>query len=192
MISMTAAAAAMLVLGCEYEPADYPDWDQPDREEPARPEDFILRSAQGEVVGAQVTNEHITGPIVSLGRYTAPDDHAIRGQALGYIVNLEVDGPHVKGLIGATPVDITTARADGAVRVRGLIRGFISDFTISDEHLTGTVGRCTYDLTRADRTYEGTRSCRSPVTQVWMKMPASFNRWSDAELGAALGVLLSR
>ncbi len=186
---------AILAAGCELEPADYPpppDWDQPDSVESARVEDFVLRTGRGRVVGAQITESHITGGDVSLGRYATPDDHAVRGSALGYIVNLDIEGDRVNGLIGSTPVDLTVRREGGALHARGLVRGFVSDFRLSEGRLVGTVGRCSYDLTHTGTAYEGTRSCRSPLEIVWLKLPLAFQSWSPAEQGAALSALLHR
>ena len=78
---------------------------------------FILRLPGGRGVDVLVGDRSITGPGVSLTRYTDPSDHAIRGQAFMRAINVDVTPDGAKGLDDARPFDIHV-EVDAGITVR--------------------------------------------------------------------------
>ncbi|EYF08636.1 hypothetical protein [Chondromyces apiculatus] len=200
--------AALLVActaGCTYEVADYPSqailYDQPEPEISANHRNydgFVLAIPGGGAFTAQVNDggilgrDQVLGNQVNVGRYTDGDDRALRGEAFGQWLDLKVEKGRVHGILdGMIPLDVRATREDGALRIRGVVRGYQADFRVADDRLVGTLGRCSYDLTsHGSPSYEGLASCPGGRQKVMVKIPGELSRWSDAEQGAALGLLL--
>jgi hypothetical protein len=106
-------------------------------------------------------------------------------------VDLSVTVDKVAGFMGTGPLNISITMEGGQVRARGLVGGRLSDFTFSSQAVRGTFGPCSYDLTLVGRLYEGHRSCGLGSEEVWMQVPASLGKWTQPEVAASLGILLS-
>lgn len=152
---------------------------------------FTLRHPGGRGVDVLVGERSITGPSVSLTRYTDPTDHAIRGQAFTRSINVDVTADGVKGLDDGQPFNLTVKLEGGTLVVRGLIRGQITDYVLGPAGLRGSVGSCMYVMKREGAGYVGTRGCNTGAQIASMSFPASFGKWSTQEMAAALTVLLS-
>jgi hypothetical protein len=202
---LTAALALCAAPGCMVEAADFPSqeelYDTPAplfKPEHRAYQGFVLAAPRGEAIAAQVTDSSILGSdmrlgrYVNLGRYLDADDRSIRGVAFGQWVDLKVEGDRVHGVLdGTIPLDITAAREDGALHVRGLVRGFPADFRFDEERLAGAFGRCSYELAAmGGHVYQGALHCKGFDHLVLVKVPPELSRWTDAETGAALGLLL--
>jgi len=205
-IILTAMATLALGAGCTtYEVADYPSQEELyDRQEPRfDPEHrsypgFVLATPRGEAFVAQVSDKGILGHDmrmwrrVNVGRYLDADDRALRGHAFGQWLDLKVEGARVHGVFnGTSPLDITARREGETLHVRGVVRGYPADFRFDEGQLKGVLGRCGYDLSGVGGSaYEGLVHCPGIDQLVMIKVPVELTRWSDAELGAALGMLL--
>ncbi|AKT43153.1 hypothetical protein [Chondromyces crocatus] len=195
----------VLGLGCDFEVADYPSqaelYDKPTPEykvEHRQYEGFVLATPSGDSFMAKVGDEGIIGydmflgRKVNVGRYRDGTDRALRGHAFGQWLDLKVEKGRVHGIFnGMSPLDITTTREGDALRVKGLVRGYDADFVVADKRMVGSFGRCTYDVAgEGGAIYEGVTSCLGRKQKVLIKLPKELSRWSDAEQGAALGLLL--
>ncbi|WP_437668929.1 hypothetical protein [Sorangium sp. So ce131] len=168
----------------------------------AGPSEFLLVSARGEIVSADVEPGQVVGPDVNLGLYDhgkpgRPGDEraeqAIRGIAFNRAVSVAATGQRAAGVVGAMPLELTVTRAEAGLRARGLLAGALSDYRLDERQLTGVVGRCSYDLARAGRVYEGSRSCGGQPHRVTVLVPRALSApssWGDAALATALGLLL--
>jgi len=175
--------------GCTYEEADFPSQEELYDEQVSEGA-FLLQAGRGSFT-VEVDGRGMLAPEVNVGRYTSPDDRAMRGTAFSRPVNLAIEGGRVSGLVGTTPVQLTVTRESGALRARGLIRGRLSDFTLGEGRLNGQIGACGYDLAWTARAgYEGARSCGGLPENATVRIPAELTRWSDAEVAAALAILL--
>ncbi|WP_231864225.1 hypothetical protein [Sorangium cellulosum] len=173
----------------------------PGAESPARedifraagPNEFILLTAQGELVSADIEPGRVVGPDVNLGVYAADrgrDGQTVRGVAFNRTVNVTTTGQRAAGIVGAMPLELSVTRAEAGLRAQGLLAGALSDYRLDERQLTGTIGRCSYALTRTGRTYEGSRRCEGPPHHATVLLPRGLSSWSDAALAAALGLLL--
>lgn len=154
---------------------------------------FFVRTHQGLLYSAQIDQGGILGmQVVNLGRYHDPDDHAIRGMAFDQRVDLKIEQGRVAGVIdGTLPVDITSEPEGSGLRFRGRMRGYPADFHVDDQKVAGTLGRCSYALTRGEeQKFKGTVRCGELDVPVTVNLPEELFSWKDAELGAALGLLL--
>jgi hypothetical protein len=202
ILSSMAMVALWLAAGCSYDPATFPGQDElygappPDGRTFDDQDDdypgFVLRTPRETVITARVDDGGILGFDVNLGRYQDPDDRSIRGNAFQQWLDLKVTNDRVTGVVmGTLPVDVVSAREGGALRVRGLMRGYPMDYRLDEQRLAGSLGRCSYDLARAgDHHYQGKLDCNGEQRVVRLKLPPELTRWSDPEIGAALGLLL--
>ncbi|WP_437585330.1 hypothetical protein [Sorangium sp. So ce1000] len=159
----------------------------------AGPSEFILLTARGELVSADIEPERVVGPDVNLGVYAADrgrGGQTVRGVAFDRVVNVTATAHGAAGIVGAMPLDLSVTRADTGLRARGLLAGALSDYRLDERQLTGTIGRCSYELTRTGRTYEGSRRCEGQPHRVSVLLPRGLSSWSDAALAATLGLLL--
>ncbi len=202
MIVRTAAAAAvlsfsMLGAGCVYEPQ--PAVPEAEPEAPTCPAQavetvhtFSLTSSGGAVLMARVDGADIVGSDVSLARFDEGRGGAIRGHAVGRLVNLEAGEGRVTGLVSGGPMELSVERNGDTLVVEGLVRGRISAFRVDPAAVRGTIGRCSYELWRSGFEYEGRRSCGGPTERVSLRMPEALERWSDDERVAVIAILLDR
>ncbi|WP_437963510.1 hypothetical protein WMF04_27710 [Sorangium sp. So ce260] len=173
-----------------------PGADHPAREDifdAAGPGEFILLTARGELVSADIEPGRVVGPDVNLGVYATDGQHdgrAVRGIAFDKAVNVTATGQGATGTVGAMPLQLSVTRAEAGLRARGLVAGALSDYRLDDRQLTGQIGRCSYELTRTGRTYEGPRSCGGQPHHVTVLLPRGLSAWNDAALATALGLLL--
>jgi hypothetical protein len=204
-IFLTAVATLALGTGCMYEVADFPSQEELyDRAEPRFADEhrsypgFVLATPRGEAFVARISDKGILGHDmhlwrrINVGRYMDADDRAIRGEAFGQWLDLKVNGDRVHGVFdGTSPLDLTATREGQTLRVRGLVRGTPSDFRVDEKQLAGVIGRCGYNLRGVGgHIFEGVVNCRGMDSLIMVKIPAELTRWTDAELGAALGMLL--
>ncbi|WP_437805929.1 hypothetical protein [Sorangium sp. So ce1078] len=184
--------APPLTAACGAAPgADHPA--RQDIFDAAGPGEFILLTARGELVSADIEPGRVVGPDVNLGVYAADGEHdgrAVRGIAFNRTVNVTATGQDATGIVGAMPLDLSVTRAEAGLRARGLVAGALSDYRLDDRQLTGRIGRCSYELTRTGRTYEGSRSCGGQPHHVTVLLPRGLSAWNDAALATALGLLL--
>lgn len=153
---------------------------------------FVLRAPGAGVVEVLIEDGNITGPEVSVTRYNTPTDHSLRGTAFGNPVDVAIVDKKATGLLGSGPLDLSTERREGKIHVSGLVGGTTSDFEINMKILKGKIGQCVYDLNWTGKSYDGTRACASSAEPVNVSVPTTLGKWSDAELGACLGLLMSR
>ena len=153
---------------------------------------FVLRAPGAGVVEVLIEDNNITGPEVSVTRYTTAADHALRGTAFGSPVDVAIVDKKATGLLGTGPLDLSTERREGKIHVSGLIGGATSDFEINMKLLKGKIGQCVYDLNWTGKAYQGTRACGNSAEPVNVSVPTTLGTWSDPELGACLGLLMSR
>lgn len=152
---------------------------------------FVHRGGGSSQFDALVNGNDITGPTVSLTRYLEGSDRAIRGQVFGLAVDVEVRGNKANGLVGSTPLDITTTHVEDKLHVEGVIRGAPSDFDLSPQALDGKIGNCTYHLKQTGKpSYMGSRGCGGGAT-VEVEVPEALRAWNDAELAVSMGLMLS-
>ncbi|WP_437274413.1 hypothetical protein WME90_24505 [Sorangium sp. So ce375] len=186
------ALALSLTAACGTAPAA----ESPVREDILRaagPSEFILLTARGDLVSADIEPGRVVGPDVNLGVYAADrgrDAQTVRGVAFDRAVNVTATDQGAAGIVGAMPLHLSVSRADAALRAQGLLAGAPSDYRLDERQLTGTIGRCSYQLTRTGRTYEGSRSCEGQPHHVTVLLPRGLASWSDAALATALGLLL--
>jgi hypothetical protein len=186
---LSLALAPPLAAACGAAPgADYPA--RGDIFDAAGPSEFILLTARGELVSADVEPGRVVGPDVNLGVYAADGEHAVRGIAFDRAVSVTATGVGATGIVGAMPLQLSVTRAEAGLRARGLVAGALSDYRLDDRQLTGRVGRCSYELTRTGRTYEGPRSCGGQPHHVTVLLPRGLSSWNDAALATTLGLLL--
>jgi hypothetical protein len=153
---------------------------------------FVLRAPGASVVEVLIKDDNITGPEVSVTRYTTAADHAIRGTAFGSPVDVAVADKKATGILGTGPLDITTEHREGKVHISGLVGGTTSDFEVNMKVLKGKIGECLYDLNWTGKSYEGTRGCGNSAEPVSVSVPTTLGKWSDAELGVTLGLLMGK
>jgi hypothetical protein len=153
---------------------------------------FVLRAPGASVVEVLIEDGNITGPEVSVTRYSTPTDHSLRGTAFGSPVDVAIVDKKATGLLGTGPLDLSTERREGKIHISGLIGGATSDFEINMKLLKGKIGQCIYDLNWNGKAYEGTRACANSAEPVNVSVPTTLGKWSDPELGACLGLLMSR
>lgn len=159
----------------------------------AGPSEFILLTARGELVSADIEPGRVVGPDVNLGVYAAGGQRggqAVRGIAFNQAVSVTTTGQGATGIVGAMPLQLSVTRAEEGLRARGLVAGALSDYRLDDRQLTGQIGRCSYELTRTGRTYEGSRSCGGQPHHVTVLLPRGLSSWNDAALATTLGLLL--
>jgi hypothetical protein len=182
--------ALSLPLGCAA-PADYPSQDEL-YDEPRDFNRFAMYSRGSEVVGARVDQGGVLGLNVNLGRYTDPDDHALRGFVYGSLVNARVAGDRVQGLAALLPFELAVAPVDDGLRGEGLVYGRQVTLLVGPRVVGGKVGRCRFNLVRKGPVYAGRRDCGGRVDQeqVELTIPRGFRTWSDTERVAALSLLL--
>ncbi|WP_237244160.1 MULTISPECIES: hypothetical protein [Sorangium] len=189
---LSLALALPLTAACGAAPgADHPARD--DIFDAAGPSEFILLTARGELVSADIEPGRVVGPDVSLGVYAADggrDGQAVRGVAFNQPVSVTATGQAATGIVGAMPLQLSVTRAEAGLRARGLVAGALSDYRLDDRQLTGRIGRCSYELTRTGRTYEGARSCGGRPHRVTVLLPRGLSSWNDAALATTLGLLL--
>jgi hypothetical protein len=152
---------------------------------------FVLRMPGGHDVSVLVGDRAITGPTINVTRYDEASDHAIRGNAFGLVVNVDVTAEGASGLYGGGPLDVKVGLVGNAMNVRGLVQGRPSDFTLSPQELRGNVGACGFEMVRQGAEYVGTRGCRRGVQSASLSVPAAFSRWTMPEMATALAILLS-
>jgi len=199
----TALVALSLGSGCELEqPADFPSQaelygDVPDyRTFDGRDEDYpgvVLRSTRRTILAARVDDAGILGIGINIGRYQDAGDRSLRGHVFGQRVDLQVAEGRVSGFVSGTlAVDVSSTREQGTLHVRGLVRGRAAEYRLDEQRLSGTLGRCRYDLARSgDQHYQGEVHCDGQSHHVVrLKLPPELDRWTDPEVGAALGLLL--
>ena len=153
---------------------------------------FVLRAPGASVVEVLIKDDNITGPEVSVTRYTTAADHAIRGTAFGSPVDVAVTDKKATGILGTGPLDIITEHREGKVHISGLVGGTTSDFEVNMKVLKGKIGECLYDLNWTGNSYEGTRGCGNSAEPVSVSVPTTLGKWSDAELGVTLGMLMGK
>ncbi|WP_437662381.1 hypothetical protein [Sorangium sp. So ce1182] len=159
----------------------------------AGPSEFILLTARGELVSADIEPGRVLGPDVNLGVYAADsgrDGQAVRGVAFNQAVSVTATREGATGIVGGAPLELSVTRADTGLRARGLVGGALSDYRVDERQIAGVIGRCSYELTRSGRYYEGPRSCGGQPHQVTVLLPRGLSSWSDAALATALGLLL--
>jgi hypothetical protein len=155
------------------------------------PGHFVLRAPGSSVVEVLIENDNITGPEVTVTRYPAPD-HALRGTAFGSPIDVAISDKKATGILGTGPLDITTEHREGKVHISGLVGGTTSDFEVNMKVLKGKIGQCLYDLNWNGKAYEGTRGCGNSAEPVTVSVPTTLGKWTDAELGVTLGLLMGR
>lgn len=189
---LSLALAPPLTAACGAAPgADHPARD--DIVDAAGPSEFILLTARGELVSADIGPGRVVGPDVNLGVYAVDGEHgeqAVRGIAFNQAVSVTATGQGATGVVGAMPLELSVTRAEAGLRARGLVAGALSDYRLDDRQLTGRIGRCSYALARAGRTYEGPRSCGGQPHHVTVLLPRGLSSWNDAALATTLGLLL--
>jgi hypothetical protein len=153
---------------------------------------FVLRAPGGNVVEVLIENDNVTGPEVSVTRYTTAADHSIRGTAFGSPIDVAISDKKASGILGTGPLDIITEHREGKVHITGLVGGSTSDFEVNMKVLKGKIGQCLYDLNWTGKSYEGTRGCGSSAEPVSVSVPTTLGKWSDAELGVTLGMLMGK
>ena len=153
---------------------------------------FILRGLGAHVIEVLIDNDNITGPNVIVTRYQTATDHALRGKAFGKAVDVAIDGKKATGIFGSGPMDLASSRGEGKIHISGLVNGAMTDFDVNMKILKGRIGQCVYDLNWNGKAYEGTRGCGENAEPVTVYVPTTLGKWSDAELGACLGVLMGQ
>jgi hypothetical protein len=152
---------------------------------------FVHRGAGSSQFSALVDGNDITGPTVNLTRYIEGAERSIRGQVFGLTVDVSVEGNKAHGLVGSAPLDIVVTRMEDKMHVDGVIRGAPTDFDFGPQMIDGKIGNCTYHLVQTGKpSYQGSRGCGSAAA-VEVEVPDALRAWSDAELAAAMGLMLS-
>lgn len=152
---------------------------------------FMLRSPGGRDTNVLVGDRSVTGPHVSITRYTDASDHSIRGDAFGRPVNLEVTADGAKGVYAGMPFDIHVKLSGDDLIIRGLVAGHPSELDFGPRGLKGNVGLCMYEMERKGMEFVGTRGCGVGGQVTSMSFPSSFGKWSLPEMAAVFAVLLS-
>jgi hypothetical protein len=180
----------VLHLGCGASPGPAPREDLYD--EPRDFNRFAMYSRGSEVVGARVDRGGVLGLDVNLGRYTEPDDHALRGFVYGQFVNARVEGNRVEGIVASLPLKVAVVPVDDAVRGQGFVYGRRVDLLVGPRLVGGKVGRCRFNLVRRGPVYAGRRSCghRDNDEDVELTVPRGLRAWSASERVTALMLLL--
>ncbi|MRG95666.1 hypothetical protein [Polyangium spumosum] len=182
--------ALVVPLGCAV-PPNFPSQAEL-YDEPRDYNRFAVFSHGREVIGGRVDAGGVLGLDVNLGRYTDPDDHALRGHVYGRLVDARVEGNRVHGLASSLPFDLAIAREDHAVTARGLVYGRDVEVALSDDRARVVLGRCELHLGRRGEVYVGRRRCfgRWYPEQVELQVGRGFASWSDAERLSALSLML--
>lgn len=182
--------ALVIPLGCAA-PPNFPSQEEL-YDEPRDYNRFAVFSHGREVIGGQVNPGGVLGLDVNLGRYTDPDDHALRGHVYGRLVNMHVEGDRVRGLASSLPFELTIARDERVVTARGLVYGRDVEVAMSDERAHVVLGRCELDLGRRGPVYVGKRRCdgRWEPEEVELQVGRGLASWSDAERLSALSLML--
>jgi hypothetical protein len=152
---------------------------------------FIIQAPGSQVLEVLIDNGNITGPNIMVTRYRTDTDHALRGTVLGKTVDVTITDHKATGIYGAGPMDIATEHRDGKVHISGLVSGSMTDFELNMKILKGRIGQCAYDLTWNGKAYEGTRGCGTSAARVTVYVPSTLGKWSEPEMAACLGVLMS-
>jgi len=177
-------------LGCAV-PQNFPSQEEL-YDEPRDYNRFAVFSYGREVIGGQVNAGGVLGLDVNLGRYTDPDDHALRGHVYGRLVNAQVDGNRVHGLASSLPFDLAIARDERVVTAKGLVYGRNVEVAMSDQRARVVLGQCELDLGRRGEVYVGRKRCegRWQPQEVELQVGRGFASWSDAERLSALSLML--
>jgi hypothetical protein len=152
---------------------------------------FEVQRGDDALLSTRVTATAVAGGRVSFGRYAEEGGIALRGRAYGRGVNVTVARGRAVGLLGTKPVDLTVSREGSALHYTGLVGGNPSSFWVSRREIRGTIGACGYELNWSGAAYVGTSGCGNAQRMTSVVVPTLFARWSTAEVGAALGILLS-
>lgn len=209
-VKVLALPSALLLAGCvsAADDADYPPsagcpaGQKAAAAEAAAPDDddaagderdptmFAARSGGVANILVKVDGKYITGPNVSLGRYVERGAHALRGVAYGTVIDLRIDGEHVRGALGNEPVNLRVLRRGDSIDVAGLVPGRVSRFHIDEEGMRGTIGWCSYDLVRAGAGFSGRRSCGGSMSNFILELPDTMASWTDADIASVLAIFL--
>ncbi|MEZ4294988.1 MAG: hypothetical protein R3B70_08415 [Polyangiaceae bacterium] len=140
----------------------------------------------------RVEGDYITGPNVSIGRYTEDGERVLRGVAYGTPVEMRIHRRRISGAIGNAPVEMMARRRGMSLDVHGLVAQRLSRFKIDEQRMVGQIGGCGYALERVDGGFAGRRSCGSRTGNFTLELPASMASWSDAEVAAVLALFLGQ
>jgi hypothetical protein len=154
------------------------------------PGHFVLRAPGVNVVEVLIADGNVTGPDVSVTRYTTATDHSLRGTAFGSPVDVAIADHKANGILGTGPLELNTERREGKIHISGLVGGTTTDFDVNMKVLKGKIGQCVYDLNWNGKAYEGTRGCGRSAEPVTVSVPTTLGKWTDPELGACLGMLM--
>ncbi len=183
-------ALVVPLMGCAV-PANFPSQEEL-YDEPRDYNRFAVFSYGREVIGGQVNAGGVLGLDVNLGRYTDPDDHALRGHIYGRFVNMNVEGDRVRGSASSLPFELAVERTERVVKARGLVYGRNVEVAMSDERAHVVIGRCEMNLGRRGEVYVGRKKCdgRLQPDEVELQVGRGFASWSDAERLSALSLML--
>ncbi|MDI3282198.1 hypothetical protein [Polyangium sp. 15x6] len=182
--------ALVVPLGCAA-PPNFPSQEEL-YDEPRDFNRFAVFSQGREVIGGQVDPGGVLGLDVNLGRYTDPDDHALRGKVYGRLVDMRVEGDRVSGFASSLPFELTVTREPRVTTARGLVYGRNVEVAMSDERAHVVLDRCELDLGRRGQVYVGKKRCdgRWQPEEVELQVGHGFASWSDAERLSALSLML--
>ncbi|MFL5348609.1 MAG: hypothetical protein ACJ8AT_27755 [Hyalangium sp.] len=153
----------------------------------AKGQDIFLHTP-GEAISATVKGDSVASPDVQL--YRSSD--AVRGRAFGRVVNLDIEGDQVAGIVGDQPTRLRlNPQAGGGLEAVGMLGGGLSRFKLTPKEFSGTVAACSYELRFTGTRYEGSRACRGKIeAPVYLELPPTLAEGGDAQAVATLGLIL--
>jgi len=96
------------------------------------------------------------------------------------------------GILGTGPLDIITEHREGQGSHQRPRRRHDLRLRGQHEGPQSKIGQCLYDLNWNGKAYEGTRGCGNSAEPVTVSVPTTLGKWSDAELGVCLGLLMGK
>ncbi|WP_050431345.1 hypothetical protein [Chondromyces crocatus] len=200
-MGLVVLGAGLVFGGCASEPAA-PAASPAQEAKPMEPhekaaasatnEDAFLRAGRQFLV-VRVSPGNLLSPQINVDRSGKPGDEALRGWMGSGAVNLTAKEREVSGLVGSSPLRLRVSREAGALRAEGLVAGQMTDLRLDEDRMDVQVGSCGFVLTRTARMgheYEGMASCGAAAMPAQVRLPAELLRWRDADLSAALGLML--
>ena len=150
-------------------------------------QDLFLRTP-GTSISATIKGDSVASPDLQLYRSSS----AVRGRAFGRVVNLDLQGDQVSGLVGGQPTRLKlNSQAGGGLEAVGLLGGGLARFKLTPKEISGTVGACSYALQFTGARYEGWRSCNGQIENpVYLELPATLAEGGNAQAVATLGLIL--
>jgi hypothetical protein len=154
----------------------------------AKPGQDLSFTVGNNVHVANITREGLSSDGVELRRSA---DH-LRGRVGAEPVDIRLEPERLDGSIGDHKIALDVWRSGDRLQIAGEFGERTVGMSVSLKDLHAQVGPCWYKLTEVLGSYWGYMSCGGPAEQVELKVPVSLVARDDRELAAMLTALFAR